>query len=322
VANAIAALKQQGLVRSTLKQGVYICKGASPKPTARKRTGRIGVFAHGSNDILRERIYFDAFNGIRRAASAHGYNVMYLGSEMSGDAGDGGESMPLGVRDIDGLIYVVSHLVSEKFVREIRRRKIAIVIFDSRDEEQKVDSVLVDNVEGTKQVMRHLIGLGHRRIAFLNSSGGQSAGERLQGYRESLNDAGLAFDPNLVKRSAANVTSGRVAMRELLPLKPTAVFAFSDFLGMGAILAAEDAGLTVPNDLSVASFGNEALAYYEVTGRTLTTVDANMGTMGIEAVALLLQRLAAGKAPPQVVRGPIKLIIGNTTSKPKSSESV
>ena len=313
VANAIAGLKQQGLLRSTLKQGVYIASGAAPKRSDKKRTGRIGVFAHGSDDILRERIYFDAYNGIRRAATARGFSVLYMGSEVSDE---GHETVPLGIRDIDGLIYVVSRAPSEKFLREIVRRKIPLVMFDSRDEDRALDCVLVDNFDGTKLVMRHLLGLGHRRIAFLNSAGGQSAPERLESYKQCLEEAGVSFDPKWVSNIQPLVSNGRSNMRSLLPLKPTAVFAFSDFLGMGAILAAEDAGLTVPKDLSVASFGNEAAATYkECTGRELTTVDVDMAAMGAEAVNLLLKRLEGGKEPPQVVRVPAKLLIGNTTAK-------
>ncbi len=320
VANAITELKQQGLLRTTLKQGVYIASGDAQKRPEKKRTGRIGVFAHGSDDILRDRIYFDAFNGVRRAASARGFNVLYMGSEVSDEDH---ETVPMGIRDIDGLIYVVSRLPSEKFLREIVRRNIPLVMFDSRDAKQSLDCVLVDNVEGAKTVTRHLIGLGHRRIAFLNSAGGQSAPERLEGYRHTLEEAGIEFDPNLVAGITPLVSNGRSHLRAMLPLKPTAVFAFSDFLGMGAILAAEDAGLSVPKDLSIASFGNEAAATYkECTGRELTTVDVDMAGMGAEAVKLLLKRLEGSTEPPQVVRQPARLIIGNTTIKyraPKAS---
>ena len=316
VANAIASLKQQGLLRTTQKQGVYTCSGTTPQQVQKKRTGRIGVFAHGNGDVLRERIYFDAFYGMRTAASSRGYTVLYLGSEVSDDTSS---EMPFGIRDIDGLVYLVSMSVSKKFVAEVIKREIPLVMLDSRDTRFNIDSVLVDNIEGTKLAMRHLIGLGHRRIALLNSSTGQSAPERLEGYREALREAGVPFDPRLVKQGSSKISDGRSMMRELLPLQPTAVFAFSDYLGLGAITAAEDAGLSIPGDLSVASFGNEAQGYGECVGHALTTVDVDMRGMGAAAVELLMKRMAGSTEPSEAMRVKSNLLIGTTTAKPRSS---
>jgi DNA-binding LacI/PurR family transcriptional regulator len=155
-----------------------------------------------------------------------------------------------------------------------------------------------------------LIALGHRRIAFLNSSNGQSAAERLTAYHEVLGEAGIAFDPQLVKQIPSMVDEGRHAMAALLPLKPTAVFTFSDFQALGAMLAAETAGLRVPEDLSIASFGNEAEAF----GKNLTTVDVNMPTLGTSATDLLVQRINGQVEHPQTLRVKCRLIVGRTTA--------
>lgn len=99
-------------------------------------------------------------------------------------------------------------------------------------------------------------------------------------------------------------------MAALLPLKPTAVFTFSDFQALGAMLAAETAGLRVPEDLSIASFGNEAEAF----GKNLTTVDVNMPTLGTSATDLLVQRINGQVEHPQTLRVKCRLIVGRTTA--------
>jgi LacI family transcriptional regulator len=240
--------------------------------------------------------------------------VLYLATE-NGD--ENSSEMPFGIRDVDGLVYLISYMVSKKFVAEVVKREIPIVMVDSRDTRFNIDSVLLDNIEGSKLAVRHLTGLGHRRIAFLNSSGGQSAPERLEGYREALREAGVPFDPRLVKKGSSKIADGRNMMRELLPLQPTAVYAFSDYLALGAITAAEDAGLTVPGDLSVASFGNEAQGYGECVGHALTTVDVDMQGMGAAAVELLMKRMSGSTEPSEVVRVKSNLLVGTTTAKPK-----
>ena len=306
VANAIAKLKQQQLLSTTHKQGVYVLN-ATNAPLVKKRTRRIGVFAHGETDVLRERIYFDAFSGMQTVATERGYAVMYMGTRTRADSNFA--QMPVGMGDIDGLVYLVSSQPSDAFLRGIIKRNLPVVLFDNQAPEFQLDSVLVDNVDGAKKVVRHLVDLGHRRIAFLNSMKGQSAVERLGAYQSVLDEAGIPFDPLLVKSTRAMVGDARVAMSELLPLKPTAVFGFSDFHALGAILAAEAAGLRAPRDLSVAGFGNEAQAF----GKNLTTVEVNMLDMGALAVELLMKRIDGQSEPGQIHRVKSRLIVGETT---------
>lgn len=323
VANAIAQLKEQGLLHTARKRGVYLANGKHATHPQPVHTGTIGVYARGTNDILRERVYFDAFNGIRKAAEEHGHTVLYLGNDSNDESRP--LSLPLGIRDIDGLVYIVTSVPNRKFLREMKRRSMPLVMMDSAAPEFKIDSVLIDNVSGSKHSVQRLIDCGHRRIAFLNSTHGQSAAERLAGYREALAAAGIAFDPKLVTNSLPTVESGRDAMQRVLKQQqqPMAAFAFSDFHALGAILAVETAGLSVPNDFSVASFGNEAGAFADAMGKRLATTDVNMVEMGRASTEQLLNRIGGFAGPPQTVRMKCGWIEGNTIASPAThSKSV
>jgi DNA-binding LacI/PurR family transcriptional regulator len=101
-------------------------------------------------------------------------------------------------------------------------------------------------------------------------------------------------------------------MRELMPLEPTAVFTFSDYQAIGVIQAAEAAGLRVPQDISVASFGNEASGMD--LERSITTVHGDMEAMGRAAGERIIQRMMGDEAPPQIIRVRCPVIEGDTTA--------
>jgi LacI family transcriptional regulator len=321
VADAICRLVQQGLLHTVEKKGVFLCGPTDSKRRYHKRrTGNIGVFAHGHGDILRARIYFEAFDGIRKAAAAAGCQVLYLGAEPPPVRERRQPRLPLGFRDIDGLIYIVCSRPSRGFAKEIMKRGVPLVTFDAFDPELNADGVVLNNVAGAAAMMRHLLKLGHRRIACLNSTGGQSAEERLLAYRTVLEEFGIAYAPALVRAIAPNMISGREAMRDLLRYLPTAVFTFNDYLGLGAFLAAEAANRSVPADFSIGSFGNEAAGLGGGLGLRLTTVAVDMVAMGKASAEALLKRINGYAGPPQRICIEGKLVRGDTTAPCKSQK--
>ena len=119
---------------------------------------------------------------------------------------------------------------------------------------------------------------------------------------------------NQVKLSTCDVPSGRKAMSELLPLKPSAVFTFNDHLALGAILAAQARGLSVPKDLSIAGFGNQGVMLNE-NNKRLTTVEFDLEEMGRLAAQMLFRRIDGFEGAPELSRAHAKLIVGDTTAK-------
>lgn len=118
-------------------------------------------------------------------------------------------------------------------------------------------SILPDNGSGARQAIRHLYSLGHRRIAYINGiPRAINATERLEGYRDGLIEHGLNFSPFLHADGFWTYEGGKAAMQRLLesPSRPTAVFAASDMMAIGAMEAVRSAGLSIPQDISFIGF--------------------------------------------------------------------
>jgi LacI family transcriptional regulator len=183
-----------------------------------------------------------------------------------------------------------------------------------------------DNLHGAVLAVRHLLGLGHRRIGFLGGrSDLESSRLREAGYRAALAEAGLAVDPALMhvaeyRRDAADApTAAMLALDD----PPTALFAANDLSAMGILDAAARLGVRVPADLSVVGFDDvpEAAA----TTPPLTTVRQEIQGLGRAAVAMLLGLLGAdgaagagaGTGAGQHQRLPTQLVVRGTTAGPR-----
>lgn len=149
--------------------------------------------------------------------------------------------------------------------------------------------VCTDDVDGAAQATRHLLALGHRRIAFAGLRPVRPALLRLLGFRSALADAGCA--PSLILESPASMEGGMDAGRRLLGAhpRPTAIVAFDDMVAVGIIRAAHALSLRVPDDLSVVGFDDVALAAF--IEPPLTTVAQDTPRLGSLAVDVILARL-------------------------------
>lgn len=194
-------------------------------------------------------------------------------------------ALPKGIRDIDALAYVINVAPDPRLVRKVVERGISVVITDWFDPRLRADGVVIDNEAATTLVMQHLFRLKHRRIAFINSLSGQSADERHRAYRSSLEKAGLRYDPDLVVAVRGIVLEGQQAMRSL-DKGPTAVFTFNDYQAIGAFLAAQAGGLSVPRDFSIAGFGSQGEPLAQGLGLKLTTIRIDYVEMGRAAASV------------------------------------
>ena len=162
----------------------------------------------------------------------------------------------------------------------------------------------VDNVGAAKQAVEHLIGLGHKRIGMVTNAplAYTGARDRLAGYREALEDAGLRYADELVRYGDFREESGYQAMSCLLDLAqpPTAVFVASDLVAFGALVAIKERGLEVPADVALVGFDDVQLANY--VDPPLTTVRLPAYELGYQG-AMLLTRLICGEsvAEPEIL---------------------
>jgi LacI family transcriptional regulator len=178
----------------------------------------------------------------------------------------------------------------------------------------RAPSVDIDNVSGAMRAVEHLIGLGWRRIACITNAplAYTAAQQRLDGYRAALEAAGIPFDESIVAHAAFDAGSGHRAMASLLSrARIEAVFVASDVVAFGAIAAIRDAGLRVPDDISVVGFDDIALAAF--FDPPLTTVRLPAYDLGVAAGRVLLDRVAGRPVPDRTVL-PTELIVRSSTA--------
>ena len=237
--------------------------------------------AHGIQDILREA----------------GYGCFLSSVDATGS---NEESILQALSDhrVDGIIVATRH-TGEDGLHKLASRHIPMVVIGREFDHPSVDRVAANDRAGGFAALRHLMELGHRRIAFI---GGSATAPfqlpRCAAYLDGLREQGLPVDPELVIPPIAGERSlfatqhdGYMGMQKLLLLRsrPTAVFARNDYTAMGALLAAREAGVAVPGDISIIGFDNVPLSSF--TAPPLTTVKQPIAEQGREAATLLLNRI-------------------------------
>jgi DNA-binding LacI/PurR family transcriptional regulator len=206
-------------------------------------------------------------------------------------------------RHIDGLLVMNPHADERyRFVLPLVKRGLPIAYLNDRPREEPVSSVRCDDVDGGYQATRYLIGLGHRAIATIHGPTRETCTtDRLLGYRQALAEAGLKVDPALVVEGDWSPESGHRAVQRLLASQRpfTAIFAQNDRMAIGAIRALQDAGLGVPEDVSVIGFDDIPLAAY--CHPPLTTLYQPMEECGRRAVRLLVETIGNPHRSPEQV---------------------
>ena len=180
----------------------------------------------------------------------------------------------------------------------------------------KLHSVDVDNIQAAKVAVDHLIELGHQKIACITNAATPytSSNQRFDGYKQALADAGLAFDPKLVRQADFDSHSGYKQMQSLLETNPdfTAVFVASDAVAIGAMLAIREAGLSIPDDISIVGFDDIPAASY-VTPK-LSTVHMPAKEIAQHSCELLLQLMRGEKPATKDISLPTHLKIRESTA--------
>jgi len=186
-----------------------------------------------------------------------------------------------------------------------------IVLLDRLVAGLDCDSVTLDNTDGARQLVTHLIAVGHRRIAFVTDADEVSTGrQRLAGYRMALQDAGLPFDDDLVFHTTTDQMGGYRAAQQVLAIaeRPSAIFAVNNMTAVGVMQALRQADITVPGDMALACFDD--VQHLAVISPFLTVIDQPAEDMSKAAMQLLLERIGgtAGKQA-RTITFPGKLIV-------------
>ncbi len=195
----------------------------------------------------------------------------------------------------DGLIVITE--LPDSSILLMKRQKVPFVLLGNDLAGEEVASVANDSFSGVFNAMRHLHKLGHRRIGVLSGPSGRNVTAcGYLAYRQMLQELGLAEDECFFKACDWGEAAGYEEFSRILKSgrRPTALVTFEDYMACGAIRAAKEAGLRVPQELSVVGFGNYTDAPSPVP---LTTVDVFNGELGAKSLELIVEILK-GKAPP------------------------
>lgn len=198
---------------------------------------------------------------------------------------------------------------------------IPAMLVDTILEGPRVSWVKSNDIEGAASAVRHLLSLGHRRIAYIHGSGGQICQERLEGYRLALSEAGIPFDAVLVDIGDFTKSGGYRAMNRILSrATPTAVFAASDMMAFGAMECLRDRGLHLPDDMAIVGFDDIDAASHVTPA--LTTVRQFGDRMGREAAETLLDFLEGRIEKPHSTLVRTELVIRRSCGYSDKSHSI
>ncbi|HMO58456.1 MAG TPA: LacI family DNA-binding transcriptional regulator [Roseiflexaceae bacterium] len=192
---------------------------------------------------------------------------------------------------VDGLICISVSMTAEHVLPVLRRNAPVIWLEEGRPG-QRFDAVVLNNMKGAVDATTHLIECGHRRIGCITGPVvTQLARDRIQGYRHTLEQHGLVFDPDLMRGGDYTASSGYEAAIQLLerPDRPTAIFAFNDMMAIGAIRAINERGMRVPEDVAVIGF--DGIGLTEHTCPPLSTIAQPIPRMSGIAISMLLERI-------------------------------
>ena len=287
--------------------------GYQPNRLARSlRSGKtqiIGTIVPDSADPF----FAEVARGIEDTAFENGYSLILCNS----DRNLGKEAFYTNVlveKRVDGILFLAAGVSTERIV-DLQQRGIPVVVVDRELPASNVDSVVTDNAGGGWSATRHLIDLGHQRIGHIaGPSDLRLSKYRSTGYCKALEEAGIATDENLVVRGDFDFESGHRAAHQLLAndKRPTAIFACNDIMAIGAICAAVELGLRVPEDLSVVGYDDIPLASY--SNPPLTTVAQPIYDMGVTAASMLLERLHDPSGPARQLVLDVELQIRRSTA--------
>ena len=227
-------------------------------------------------------------------------------------------------RRVDGLFLAPVYRMepSAPIYEDLLRRNIPTVLLGHRAPFcAKFANVETDDVSASYMAAKHLIGLGHRRIAFFTGPpAAPSSQERLDGYRRALREENIQWDDRLIFTAGSTIEEGEKAALQLLDERPsaTAVQAVNDLVAIGAATIFLKQGLRIPDDVSIVGFGNVLVSeHFRVPLTTVRQPKLRLGAAAMEQMAKLLRN-----ERPEVQRLPAEIVVRDSTAKPTDAPKI
>ena len=228
--------------------------------------------------------------GVEDVANRNGYSLILCNSDENPHKEQQYIEVLCAER-VAGAIVVPTSENPQK-LRLFREHEIPFVSVDRRVKDRTTDAILIDNVSGAYEAVKHLIANGYRRIGAITGPVSTTTGrERLEGYRKALREEGLACDPELECIDDFKSGGGRKCANTLLDLEPSvdALFVANNLMTLGALEAIHERHLRVPEDIAIVGF--DEMPWAALSSISLTTVTQPVYELGSTAALRLFQRL-------------------------------
>lgn len=309
---AVATASREAIVRAATELGYR--PNAAARNLAARSSGTIGVLVLD----LHNPVFAEILDGVLAGVRARDYSTMVVTGGVD-PALEASEIDKLLEFQVEGLI-LISHRLPPRVLRSIAEEIPTMVVTRRDVVGPGIDTVCNDDRLGSHLAVRHLVGLGHRRITHLGGGDEPVSAVREAGYREAMASAGLADHVQVIPGSLGDA-GGHVAARRALegPQRPTALFVANDFAAMGAMAAIAEAGLDVPGHISVIGYDGTQLGALRSVG--LTSVAQPLTDMGRLAADRLFDRIEGQRTRARHLMLAAHLVARSTTGPPPDHPS-
>ncbi len=255
--------------------------------------------------------------GVEDVAVENGYMVVFCNSDEKIEK----EALYFQMfedRWVDGIIIsgVTGKSREEKeYIQSLHKKGIPVVLIDREIEDYFTNIVMIDNEGAASKGIQHCLDLGHKRIGLISAPLDiKIFSDRFKGYRKTLEEKGIEFDQSLVIEGDQTTQSGREASKQFLSLDdpPTAIFALTDLMAIGALKEIQERDLKVPEDISVIGFDDIPLA--SLVNPALTTIAQPIYEIGREAMSLLIKNIEKKDLTKSKIILDTRLIVRESTA--------
>ena len=278
---------------------------AAARSLAVRRSHTIGVLVLD----LHNPVFAEILDGVQSEFRAQGFTTMLI---------SGGDDPQVQQSEIDTLmqfqvegLILISHRLTESNLRALALEVPTVVVTRDDIRVPRLDTVSNDDIAGAERAIDFLVSLGHSRIAFLTGGLNPVSLRREEGYRRAMTRHGLTEFIDVVPGGLTDA-AGYAAASVALPTRPTALFVVNDIAALGAIAAIEEAGLRVPDDVSV--IGYDGISLGGLRSVNLTTIGQPLDELGRRAAQQILHRIEHPNATEKHVLVESKLIERGTTA--------
>jgi LacI family transcriptional regulator len=263
--------------------------------------------------------YAEVTKGAERAAAAAGYNLILGDSDYQGKR-EHALLIDLARRHVDGVLLMPVGNPRHS-IDALQDRELPFVLMDVEvDRYARINAVLTEPEAGVYDATRYLLGLGHRRIAFLVGPPASLSNPHIvDAYQRALAEEGMGHD-TLLAPCDFSMDGAIAATRSLLDgARPTAILALSDLMALGVYQVAAERGLAIPCDLSVIGFDDTPMARF--LNPALTSVAQEKGEIGAQAVQLVLEQIKQGRPSRRIVTVQPRLVVRASCAPPDNHYS-